>query len=509
MRPTRGARLRRRISTTASVLLGAMILGLAVLIAIVLGTGQDFAATQSKKQRVVTVAETDPGAGEALAAQPNKTLTRTKPPAGTPVISVDTFDHFQSVTGFGAAMTDSSASLIEHGLSASARTALMNQLFGVDALHLNLLRVPMGASDFTAQGTPYSYDDGSADPDLTRFSIAHDRSYILPVLRQALSVHPQLQILATPWSVPGWMKANGVLNNRQNRGTPLVTDYRAYAQYFVKFLEAYASAGVKVKAVSLANEPTNPTSYPGMNISAATEVRLIHRFLAPALKSAGLTNVAILGGDVGWGTAGYLRAIATSVAAKNLVGIASHCYYGDPRVMSAVHALDPNLKTEMTECSPGISTVPISEVVIGSLRNWASQVYLWNVALDPTGGPVQAPNHGCPGCTGLVTINPATGSVTDTAAYDELGQASEFIEPGAQRVRSNTFVHYDYKQPGADYVSPGIDDVAVVNPDGSVALMAYNNSSRTRTFAVDWHSYYFTDTLAPGATVSFRWRKSN
>jgi glucosylceramidase len=384
----------------------------------------------------------------------------------------------------------------------------MGALFGTGGLDLNVLRVPMGASDFTADAKPYSYDDGSPDPSLSRFSIAHDRSYILPALRTALSLDPNLQVLATPWSVPGWMKANRALDNRHDRGTVRVADYQAYADYFVRFLQAYTKAGVVVKAVTAANEPTNPTAYPGMNIGAATEVRLIHRFLAPALRRAGLSNVAILGGDVGWGTKEYLAQLATSVATHDLVGIASHCYYGDPQVMSQIHALNPNLKTEMTECSPGISTVPISEVVIASLRNWASQVYLWNLALDPQGGPVQPPNHGCPGCTGLVIVDPASGKVTHTVAYAELGQASEFFDPGAQRVDSNTFVREDYRRPGTDYVSPGIDDVAAVNPDGSVALMAYNNAKQTRTFAVEWHSYYFTDTLAPGATVSFRWRVS-
>ncbi len=509
MTPTRGAVLRARLGAAASALLGVMVLGLVALIAIVLGSGQDFAAMRSANQLMVTVAQTDPAAGQALSVQPHLKLTRARPRPGTRVIAVDSFDHLQNITGFGAAMTDTSANLIEHGLAAGTRSALMTNLFSATGLDLNVLRVPMGASDFTATGTPYSYDDGSPDPDLTRFSIAHDTSYILPVLRQALAVHPALQILATPWSVPGWMKANDALDNRHNRGTPRVADYRAYAAYFVRFLKAYARAGVAVKAVTVANEPTNPTAYPGMNISAATEVRLIHRYLAPALAQAGLTNVAILGGDVGWGTAGYLRTIARSVAARDLIGIASHCYYGDPRVMSQVHALDPELKTEMTECSPGISTVPISEVVISSLRNWASQVYLWNVALDPTGGPVQAPNHGCPGCTALVTIDPATGSLTYNRAYDELGQASEFFSPGAQRVKSNTFVRYRYTKPGADYVSSGLDDVAAVNPDGSVALMAYNNAKRSVSFAVEWHSYYFRYTLAPGATVSFRWRESN
>ncbi len=504
MNLTRGASFRRALGITASILLGTFALAWVVLIAVVLIHGESFEMTPDPL--AVSVADTDPAAGQALSAQPALELARAKPAAGTPVIRVNTFVHLQHITGFGAAMTDSSASLIERSLSANARNALMRQLFGTGGLDLNTLRVPMGASDFTADGVPYSYDDGDADPTLSRFSIAHDESYILPALRQALALHPSLQILATPWSVPGWMKANGSLDDRQGAGTLLVSDYGAYAAYFVKFLQAYAKAGVHVTAITPANEPTNPTAYPGMNIPAATEVRLIHRFLTPALKQAGLT-VAIFGGDVGWGTADYLRAVATSVAAPDLIGIASHCYYGDPRVMSEVHALDPTLHTEMTECSPGISTVPISEVVIGGLRNWASQLDLWNLALDPSGGPVQPPNHGCPGCSGLVTIDPHSGSVTDTSAYAELGQASKFIDPGATRVESNTFVHYDYRRPGADYVSPGIDDVAAVNPDGSVALMVYNNSQRTRRFAVEWHDYYLTETLAPGATVSLRWRQ--
>jgi glucosylceramidase len=505
VRPTRGA-LRRTLGVAAPALLGVAALAMAALIAVVLLVGEDFASAGSADPLDVAVAVTDSATGQALAAAPDRELTRIRPATGTPVIAVDSFDHLQHITGFGAALTDSSASLIERGLSAGARAELMGQLFGTGGLDLNTLVVPIGASDFTADGVPYSYDDGSPDPQLTRFSIAHDRSYILPALRTALSLNPNLQILATPWSVPGWMKGNDALDDRHGGGTLRVPDYRAYAAYFVRFLEAYAKAGVKVAAITPANEPTNPTAYPGMNLPAATEVRLIHRFLAPALKQAGL-KVAIFGGDVGWGTADYLARIATSVAAGDLIGIASHCYYGDPRVMSEVHALDPQLHTEMTECSPGISTVPISEVVIGALRNWASQIDLWNLALDPRGGPVQPPNHGCPGCSGLVAIDPSSGSVTDTSAYDELGQASEFIEPGAERVRSNTFVHYDYRRPGADYVSAGIDDVAAVNPDGSLALMAYNNSQRTATFAVEWHSYYLTETLPPGATVSFRWRQ--
>jgi glucosylceramidase len=486
------------------LLAGATLLVAAVIIALVVHSPPPARATVTNPL-AVSVVQTDSPAGEDLSVRPGETLTSTAPAAGTPVINVNTSVHYQRISGFGAAMTDSSASLIERDLSAGARNRLMAELFSPEGLDLSVLRIPIGASDFTANGVPYSYDDGSPDPTLKRFSIAHDDSYMLPSLQQALAENPNLQFLATPWSVPAWMKANDSLNDVGSKGTLLAGDYGVYGNYIVKFLQAYAAAGIHVSEITPANEPGNPTDYPGMNISAASEAELINADLATALHRAGL-HVKIYGSDLGWASEAYAQSMAQSQAIRNLAGIAWHCYYGDPNVMSQVRALDPQLGVLMTECSPGISTVPISEIVIGSLRNWASQVNLWNVALDPEGGPVQAPNRGCGGCSGLVTINPKGGAVTFNTAAFQLGQASEFIEPGAYRVQSNSFVTYDYTKPNVNYISPGIDDVAAVNPDGSVALMAYNNSPDASTFAVHWHSYSFSYTLAPGATVSFRWR---
>ena len=97
--------------------------------------------------------------------------------------------------------------------------------------------------------------------------------------------------------------------------------------------------------------------------------------------------------------------------------------------MSQLHQADPTLDQIVDECSPGISPTPISEIVISSLRDWASTVALWNLALDPTGGPAQLPNHGCMGCQGLATIDPQTGTAALNQNYYELGQASEFIAP--------------------------------------------------------------------------------
>ncbi len=187
-----------------------------------------------------------------------------------------------------------------------------------------------------------------------------------------------------------------------------------------------------------------------------------------------------------------------------LSGIAWHCYYGSPDVMQALHTTLPAVSQIVDECSPGITPIPTSEVVIGSLRNWASTVALWNLALNRSGGPVERPNKGCPGCYGLGTVV-SPGVVWLTPAYFELGQASIAIEPGAHIVSSSNFVQYNYMKPGTNFVSPSLDDVAAVNPDGSHVLLAYNNGATPISFAVAWDNESFNYTLPAGATVTFTW----
>jgi glucosylceramidase len=173
--------------------------------------------------------------------------------------------------------------------------------------------------------------------------------------------------------------------------------------------------------------------------------------------------------------------------------------------MSTFHAQRPSLDTIVDECSPGISAIPTPEVVIASLRNWATTVALWNYALSPQGGPVQEPNTGCPGCFGLAAINPQTGKVRLNMPFFQLGQASKFLEPGALRVASNTFVTYNYEKPGVNFISAGLDDVAFLNPDGTRVLLAYNNSTVPITFAVGWHGTYFQYSIPAGAMTTFKW----
>jgi glucosylceramidase len=320
-------------------------------------------------------------------------------------------------------------------------------------------------------------------------------------------LNPTIELLASPWSPPAWMKHNDALDDFDLLGTLRGSAYGPWASYIVRFLKAYAAAGVPIAALTPANEPGNPTFYPGLNMAAGSISIWISRFLAPALRRARL-HPKIYAADRGWGTPSAATVAIYGPGRRNLNGIAWHCYFGSPDVMARIHTAAPALDQIVDECSPGISTIPVAEVLIASLRDWASTVALWNLALNPTGGPVQKPDRGCPGCTGLVTVDSSTGTFTPRLAFYQLGQASQFVAVGARRVASNTFATYTYRRPGVNFISSSLDDVAFVNPDGSRVLLTYNNSLAAITFAVDWRGSYFEYSLPAGATATFQWSGS-
>ncbi|HET9102898.1 MAG TPA: glycoside hydrolase family 30 beta sandwich domain-containing protein [Solirubrobacteraceae bacterium] len=448
---------------------------------------------------------------QALAPQPAVVFVPGPAPHGA-VVTVDPSTRYQRFRGVGAAMTDSSAWLMQTQLAPAARTVLYSRLFGSGGIRLGFIRVPMGASDFSATGVPYTYDDllsGQSDPGLTRFSIAHDLPYVIPALRTALALNPKAQLLAAPWSPPAWMKANGLLSNPADAiGTLLPSAYGPLAQYFVKFLTAYRAAGVPIWAVTPQNEPGQNTAYPGMNLDAAAEGRFITQNLVPALRGGHL-GTRVYGYDNNWfgGSFTFADALALNPpVARDLAGIASHCYFGGPDEMAGLHRLAPSLDELVSECSPGPGIAfQTSQLEIAAARNWASAIALWNLALTPSGGPVQPPNYGCLGCTGVVTIDPATHTVRYTRDYYQLGQFSRFIAPGAVRIGANTLVRDHYFYPSGELTTTGVDDVAFQNPDGTRVLVAYAYTSRAASFSVSDGGESFRYRLAPGATATFTW----
>jgi glucosylceramidase len=392
---------------------------------------------------------------------------------------------------------------------------LMARLFGDrdGDIGLRFVRVPIGASDFTATGVPYTYDDlapGQTDPGLRHFSIGHDRAYILPALRNASKLNRRLYVEGVPWTAPAWMKTNDQLDNLGDRGALQRRDDGSFARYLVRFVRAYDRYGVHVDALAPANEPVAETSYPGMYLPSPLEARFVRRQLRPALRRARLSP-ALFGWDLSWGrlpdSDPLTRATHATRGPAPLTGIAWHCYYGSPTAMTALHRVAPGALQIVDECATGSGDPwPTSELQIASFRNWAGGVALWNLALDPTGGPVQPPNEGCQGCTGIATVDPVTHTFWLSPDFYELGQVSRFVAPGARRLASTHFVSYGESPSRVPTVTAGLDDVVFRNPGGGLVLIAYNDSAATTRFAIRWNRRYARTTIPAGATITLRWR---
>ncbi len=439
---------------------------------------------------------------QLMKAQPNVNFTTSTADAGTNTVVIDPTQQYQTMEGFGAAFTDSAAYLLDQVVPSSQLPVTMNDLFTLNGngIGLSFMRIPMGASDIAR--SVYSFDDqpaGQTDFNLTGFSISHDQTYVLPIIQQAKTLNPQMKLMANPWSPPGWMKDSGtmmggnLLMNSNNEA--------AFANYFVKYIQAYQAAGVPLDYISLQNEPeNNTTSYPSMLMADTAQLALLQGYVLPALSSANLSTKVFVW-DHNWDTPSYPEYVLGNLTSQQLTqvaGTAWHGYGGTPGAQQTVQNEFPSLGTWETEHSGGTwvtdqfssDFMEITQV----LRNSAKAYVKWSLALDQNLGPnltLDAGLGGCNTCTPIVTVNSQTGTVTKDIEYYTLGHYSKYVLPGAVRIYSSN--------------TPAIASVAFENPDGSTALIAYNDSGTSQAFQVQWGTESFSYTLPALAAATFTW----
>jgi glucosylceramidase len=431
-----------------------------------------------------------------LSREPDAHFSSPPPPVGT-TITVDDAMQYQEIVGFGAAMTDASAWLIEKRMSPAQRDSLMHELFGRNpGIGLSFMRLTIGASDFSMHD--YSFDDmppGQSDPTLAHFSIDSNRAYFLPAVKQAYAINPQLSIMASPWSAPGWMKTSGSLI----KGTLTPEGYPALAEYLKRYVQAYAAEGIPIYALTVQNEPHfEPANYPGMALDPTQRARLLRDNLGPLFARSGI-RTKILDWDHNWDQPESPLAVLGDAGARQYVaGVAWHCYAGNVSAQLQVHDAYPDKETYFTECSGGAwdpnfaSNLSwfLGTLIIDGTRDWAKGVLFWNLALDENSGPHLG---GCADCRGVVTIGSTTGSVTRNVEYYALAHASSFVKPGAHRISSSSDID-------------GVKSVAFENvDDASKVLIVLNTASVDRTVVVHWKNQSFDRVVPAGAAVTFHW----
>jgi glucosylceramidase len=339
----------------------------------------------------------------------------------------------------------------------------------------------------------FSYDDvspGQIDTNLTQFNLAPDTTDLIPVLKQILAVNGSIKIIATPWSSPVWMKDN----NSSVGGSLLPQYYKTYAQYFVKYIQQMKLQGIRIDAVAPQNEPLNPNNNPSLVMQAADEANFIKKYLGPAFQSSGITSKIIVY-DHNCDRPDYPEAILSDTAASAFVnGSAFHLYAGDISALSQVHNLYPGKQLYFTEqytASTGDFAGDlkwhITNVIIGSMRNWSRNALEWNLANDPSFGPHTV--GGCTTCKGALTISGS--SIARNVGYYIVAHASKFVPPGSVRIAST--------------ITNVLQTAAFLTPARKKVLIVENEDLAPNTFNIRFNGKWVTTTVPAGAVCTYLW----
>lgn len=407
-------------------------------------------------------------------------------------VTVDTTQTFQSIDGFGYALTGASAYLINH-LNAATRDALLKELFGNDgtSIGVSYLRISIGSSDLDT--AVFSYDDmpaGQTDINLQHFTLAPNQADLIPVLKLILAINPNIKILGSPWSPPAWMKNN----NSTVGGSLLPQYYDVYANYFVKYIQGMKAQGIAIDAITPQNEPLNPDNNPSLYMTAIQQDSFIRYNLGPAFQTANITTKILLY-DHNCDHPEYATTILDNAATRLLVdGSAFHLYNGDISALTTVHDAYPSKNLYFTEQYTASNSVfkdelkwHLKNVIIGSMRNWSRNALEWNLANDPAFN-MHTPG-GCTTCKGALTIN--GNSITRNVSYYIVAHASKFVPPGSVRIGSN--------------LVSNLYNVAFKTPTGAKVLIVENDGDSTETFNIGFNGKLITTSLSGGAVGTYVW----
>ena len=398
----------------------------------------------------------------------------------------------QEMLGFGAAFTDAACYMLNQ-LHGDERAALMHELFAPDEMAINVCRTCIGASDYSK--SLYSFDDSEQDdPALTKFSIEHDKAYILPALREARKLNPGLFLFSTPWSPPAWMK----FNRSMLGGTIRKSNLEPYSRYFQKFLDAYKAEGVEINAVTVQNEvdTTVDGRYASCLLAQEDEILFVNKYLGPLLRKTGSpTKIWVLDHNFTlWGRA--IAELSDPKASEFIDGIAWHGYAGEPSAMTQVHNAFPQKNAYFTEGGPQrephVAGTPFADPMTAwsrwaewansVIRNWSRSITMWNLALDEKGTPyigVHEEGDIVPGAPttgrGVITIDSKTREISRSGRFWALAHYSKHVRRGAKVFRTDG-VSDSAPQTSKNLVS----HVGFRNPDGSHVVVLANRGPEKR-----------------------------
>lgn len=388
-------------------------------------------------------------------------------------VAVDSSETFQTWLGFGGALTEAAAYNLTL-VSAKHRQEIINAYYHpLSGLGYNLGRIHINSSDF-ALGN-YDYVDCD-DKSLKSFSIEHEEKYVLPLLREveAMAEKP-LNLMASPWSPPKWMKTNNEMNN----GGKLKKEYYPlWAEYFVIYIEAMKEKGFSIWSVSVQNEPAAKQTWDSCEYSAEEERDFV-KHLGSALAKADLADVKIIIWDHNRDimVERARTVLADPEAAKYVWGTGNHWYVSEAfENLSKVHELFPDKHLLFTEgCIEGGVQLGAwhtgeryARNIIGDMNNWLEGFIDWNIVLDEQGGPNHVGNY----CDAPIIVDTKNDSVHYNSSYYFIGHFSKYIQVGAKRI-------------AVKVENIELSVAAFINNDRSIVVVVLNETDSEQSFTLN------------------------
>lgn len=405
-------------------------------------------------------------------------------------IRVDDGITYQSVLGLGSSLEHSTCYNLSLLPADRRERVLESVVHPSHGIGMNLMRICIGTSDF-APGPFYTYNDlpdGEEDPKLERFSIERDREHVLPVIKAAQRLNPELRFYASPWTPPPWMKTN----RKYGGGSLRPECYQYFAEYLVRFIESYRAEGIEIHAITVQNEPEfGPEAYPSCLWTAPQQRDFIRDHLGPLFRARQIKTL-IWAFDHNFNNPGFPATILRDQAAAQYVeGAGFHLYEGKPSAMSKLRRQFPEKSIYFTEGSV-FGTSGAGEI-ISYFRNWSRSYNAWVTMIDHQGKPNVSGFHEC--SPTIIVLNRDTLQTEYRADYYIYGQFMRFIHRGAIRLESTAPRRRDFGQ------------VAFLNPDGQIVLVVANSSSGVSTFAVRFRAKEFGAVLPAKSVATYLWSR--
>ena len=425
-------------------------------------------------------------------------------------ITLDPATRYQTMDGFGAAVTGSTCYNLMM-MTAGNRYKFLRETFSPDeGMGYSYIRIAIGCSDFSL--SEYTCCD---EPGIENFGLTSEETqYVIPVLKEILEINPAVKIMGSPWTCPRWMKVNNLVDlqpfNSWTSGQLNPRFYADYAAYFVKWIQAFEAEGIHIHSVTPQNEPLNRGNSASLFMGWQEQRDFVKDHLTPRFKSASLhTKIYLFDHNYNYDNMADqyrypTKIYNTGIDSELVAGAAYHNYGGDKAELLEIHDSDPDRELIFTETSIGtwnngrnLETRLIDdmrEVALGTVNNWCRAVIVWNLMLDSERGPNR--EGGCQTCYGAVDIDKATySSITRNSHYYIIGHLSAVVRPGAVRIGTSGFSDTGY------FYS------AFENPDGSYAVVLLNSTSETKKITLDDGAHHFSYDVPAKSVISCLWKK--